>query len=1124
MFDDINPLTIEKDLAEQLQGLGLIGELNLDPESDTYLAALSSISRLSRNGVARAAQLAPASLTVLLTADGRYRYEGGTFWPNCAVPEIAACSGIDQKRIYESFTSYLESIGIESFGDDLRENGQQYQVQSMLMQGGVPNYCAGDLWKLLGAEIDSGNDEIDRIFSRWRQQLYSLRSVDVPVQNFIRWGGEQATDLVSRMIDVLISIAPLSRQELEDMTPSQIGTEHGLPAYLIESLISVGVSPVRKSAGPRLPRPRIFIDSSSGDGPFVELPAVREVANGRWTVLDKTQRSIATSRAEIREQELNPADVWMVTLSTDDTERKHTFAQSSRANVYLFDEDGELLASQDRVVGRYVHVLAPATTTFTDGAGAAVPSPISLPPLSGAWSAWTLTLLDCEGLTGVTIREREDQSARLPVREGLARPVLVGPSVPNVSMAGGERVFSAMPNIQIPESVMDPSRWRVRLRPQQTSDANEVSEWCSFSDLSNDNNEFDIRSLVNTKEGFVGRVEVRGPLGSDLNESVAVVPGLMCDVPDRLVLPNETVTGEISADGNVFEDNRSGTTFEFVGYEGEPVDSVRVVAHVDGVDVDLVVRCSRLMWATKRLRSSTAFSAKVEVLSVDDLKSGDVQALTIRTRTEELVALVFRAGDLHQETFSQRTVGVEGKWSFPLHEFSSTILASNEPFGEFFLRVRDVEVPVARIAVQLAVKRIDVESIVDSESDMVLCSVRWEEEHRLRHRVLRLWSDTRPWEAPIKVPIPDDAIGELTFVVDQSLKAGWYIAQVDVEVDGWGASAKRPRRESSNSKLSQIGTKFQYLQHEKAIAAGSAVERLEYEFTDIHHNLNSLENWEAPGLFDELFESLIIECHEISSKSFDSRRIDRIIDLLLSDQVAFLKWAVDHASPYLNRWASVAPSLLIGLASRLRNSGIEVEFELQRRLWLVAPQLGAAVTNPTESLATAELWLENTGWPIIESELSSDGAEELNACWQSLDVGQPIFSPLDKMDLKALQDIRLAYGGREVRVLAKDGHFDCMFDFLEYRLDSAVEVEHWLQNLPSSARTGSEDAEQLSCGPQFSNWCNFPKFLHRLAEIGVQSGLSNLEVIDAINEASALAESLTARAQLLVLAQTWKGP
>jgi len=144
-------------------------------------------------------------------------------------------------------------------------------------------------------------------------------------------------------------------------------------------------------------------------------------------------------------------------------------------------------------------------------------------------------------------------------------------------------------------------------------------------------------------------------------------------------------------------------------------------------------------------------------------------------------------------------------------------------------------------------------------------------------------------------------------------------------------------------------------------------------------------------------------------------------------------------------------------------------------------------------------------------------------CWELLSIGEPIFNPLDKMDLRALQDIRLSVGGREVRVLAKNGHFDCMFDFLEYRIESASEIEKWLQRLPPQARTYSEEAEQLSCGPQFPTWCNFPKFLHRLTEVGVQSGLSNPEVVDAINEASAVAESLSTRTQLLVIAQSWKG-
>jgi len=1120
MSDESNPLFLERELANHVEGLGLVGELNLDPDGDIYRMAHSTVSRVVQNGISRMAQLVPVSLLIVLTADGRYRYEGGTFWPNCSIPEIASCSPADQKHLFEAFTSALEGLGIESFAEELRLLRQHYQVQSILMQGGIPNYCAADLWRLIAFDIDDGREHADRILARWRQNPNAMHAVDVPVRNFVRWGREQAVDLVARMVDVLQATAPMSRQQLNDCSPEQLGNDHGLPSYLIKSLVESEVRTSRRAIGKRLPRPRVLIDETSGDGPFVELPTVD--GDARWTIRDKTQSSISGSRFEVRDRELNPAEVWAVTLRTEQAEREHLFPRAHAARAYFFDDRGELLKDQERLVGPFVLALTPTTTEILTGDGPPVPNPLTLPPRTGAWSAWKLTLLDCRGVSTLVLKESqmgETRLARFPVRAGIGRPVLVGDRVGELTSSAGDPVYSATPYLQLPKANVDQSRWLIRARrDDRPADA---PAWTPVESLSYEDGRYELSDLIEDVDGFAGVIEVRGPLGSDLHEPIVVVPGLTCRMPQRIVGPDEQVIAEVSAEIPAFRGGAHQSSIAFVGDDGRPTDTARCPARLKGSEVDLVVRCARVMWALRRVGGHGQFTTIPEMLAIDEITGREVLALTVRTRREAEVNLVLDTGETTQRSGPQRTVGSEGKWTFSLQEFTSTLARSREPFASLKLQIDDTEILVARVAARLSVTKISVESLVDTESEFAICQVRWLEERRLKHRVLRLWSDTRPWDPPISVPIPDESDGELTFSIDDSIRPGWYTVHFDIEGGDWGTPPIRPTRESPNARLVQIGTRQQYLRHEKAIASGGAAELLEYEFTDIHNNIGAVATEQVPTLLDALAHSLLVEAHELSTKSYDSRRMNRIVDLLLSDVPAFLEWAPNSLARHLQRGRAESPGVVLALARRLATETPRVSLTLQRQLWTISAPLGAAVTKPGESPEGNELWFEHTGWPV--DVLAQDGDEDASGdVWSHLTPGRPVEAPFVDKGLESLRMLRLEVGGQKVQLLASDGQFDCMFDFLERRTEMEREVTSWVQSVPPVSKSADPVADELAPRAALPLWCDVPRILHRLAQIGFSSGFENPEVLGALNAASVFAEELSTRSQLLVIANYWK--
>ena len=126
------------------------------------------------------------------------------------------------------------------------------------------------------------------------------------------------------------------------------------------------------------------------------------------------------------------------------------------------------------------------------------------------------------------------------------------------------------------------------------------------------------------------------------------------------------------------------------------------------------------------------------------------------------------------------------------------------------------------------------------------------------------------------------------------------------------------------------------------------------------------------------------------------------------------------------------------------------------------------------------------------------------------------------MGIDSLRDLRLRIGGQKVSLLAADGQFDCMFDFLERRTEVEHDVALWAQTVPAVARTGDPLADVLAARKELPLWCDIPRVLLRLAQLGFASGLDMPDVLGAINTASEFADELSLRSQLFVVAHNWR--
>ncbi|MEI8342886.1 MAG: hypothetical protein WCH43_15285, partial [Verrucomicrobiota bacterium] len=355
-WDSENPLQIEDALSSLFAPISLIGELDLSPESDTYLMAKSVAQRSLRKGNFESLpKNFPGSLVIFLVAEGIYQYREGAFWDQLSLSEPLGQN--QTSKVGRAFLNSLEELGLETFEQvKYEENALQY-VMPILLHGGIPRYSAPDLWKMMLQEIRSGSDEADQILARWNSRRSSLLTLDKPVQRFLRHGGSFAVDLLQRMIDLTEYVGEIGTEQSLSEGFEGLASYAGIPSYLAETLFEAG--PVHKSKSRGFSRPRLRIDPYSGEGPSVILPPF-EGANPeerwfiRWT---GDYESTPTSRFDSREVSLEPSDRWSIALGT--TGKEWIREGVSGLDTYFFDPlTGDLLTDQRRLKSSSVIALS----------------------------------------------------------------------------------------------------------------------------------------------------------------------------------------------------------------------------------------------------------------------------------------------------------------------------------------------------------------------------------------------------------------------------------------------------------------------------------------------------------------------------------------------------------------------------------------------------------------------------------------------------------------------------------------------------------------------------------------------------------------------------------------------
>lgn len=1087
-----NALTLERRLRQVLSDVRLVAEVDL--EGVDYEHACLAMQELVRRRLnVSIGTLYPATTAFYLVAEGVHRYHGGRYWPELTV------KGIDQTWMGPAFIAALKELTLPPF--ELETTGGFKYIAKILFHGGIPRYCAADVLRRLIEELRHGAGDAQEIVTKWRQSKWDLVGIDIPARRFLLHGGDEAVDLIDRIVELVQAGAAGTR-----LGPA----EFGLPAYLVAEYEALNQSDRRLTKRARAPRPTLQIDPYSGEGPELDLPRADTADWFRWNVRSgggKTVRTFDVTHHRSHRLPVDPPGPWTIEVVGRAHRVTHEIRGPGKLPVLIFDsESGELLRDQERLRADRALAIAPEGFAFrADGAhGADVPEREALPPMHGQWSRYRVLLLDLNAISSLWIGSARptpgmpSAEAVLTVTPPSARPRIHEEPIPDVEGPDGSVVFGSWPTIVVPSGT-SPGRWRYR------AVVNGSRHEGVIGDLDRVATGYDLGTIGKGLPLATVDLDILGPLGSDLRSSFAVVEGLAVSMPDRVLGPSEPFDLQL----DVATQLRIGG-----GSPGAPSvvnstsgrEQVAIATLAGDVTMGIAVSVPRLSWSLRRKGVALPFNDDRLAIAVDEIGGSDDEAILIRTvrPTSARLLLVDASGECQSEG-PVTTQGRDGRWAFPLGRLLTTARMSDASRLQLVVEVeRQRRYGIGELLAHHEVADLKVESLV--EDSVTLLIVRWKENRAFHGRELRLWSTARPWDPPKVLPIPDSARGLLETVVDDDVPAGAYTAEVAV-ADGWTAP-KRPAGSRLDVVMVTIGNFADVEARLRLLDAAEPQQYLELLLADRLPSAACL-----PGSLTTLYPALVLALVDLLEaggwRTLDSLVVKRLREVLFEDP--------DHIPGVIDQLVSdgrlsadtVLQLSILTLTDALDCPLVDVDGAARARLFRDAPVLAMALDKWLPDEAGMERWRRYLGWAPPDTSGPSAGGPV-----------QPFMLEWKRSRIVALRD---ALDPSEQGGLDHDGFVIAMLEWLANESPSFSSTSHWCNaHHGLNDRRVRQDPEQakylasLDAGTA-PHSARFPQFLLAAAFHAVSYGSQSVKACRALLEAVRFAPALVRRSLLIAI-------
>lgn len=823
----------EQRLKEQIAHVELIAEINITPDEVEQLRQCVTgflTTRGAHSATQQLEQRYPAVLVMFLVTQGMYGYQDGDYWSSVSsLTQIDTNTANRWGRVFEDTLRAWQKPLFPHLG------GRRY-VDRILLHGGIPDYCLPDFFEHMLRPALLRPDlmllDTDDLITDWLTNSSVRFTSDKPVLRFLEYGGALANNFVARCLD-------MARQYKDTgMLPHAV--EAGLPERVIakyaEWVHQREHVAAQREVQSRLQKPQLWFDPD-GDGILLDLPAQRFPVEAHTI-------TVAWQITAGEHTECHEGYVW----------RHGTYweTEALRIPIDVVAEDYGISLYLDRTLKRHWHFPGVCTTVpvlaFDAQTGLHIPCQGVLPNqelwlvypaslsvtaehgllrghldyLPGAWHSYVAS---CWSLQQAHTLHIGCQAIAIEPDVATLRPQLIGGQLCQqlISTTRLTAYLGGPPDIRIPflgHREQELGRWRIHIRDQHgtmlTSTLLSEVDFALTSDAGSVVVNLRALGLTHTTFG-VFTIMMRGPLGRDATFFIALIPSLVMSGYEQIRLPDKdghysdvelwletsddvTVRSEDSTIEPVLLDR--GTTAMIIPGE---YTQVSLHLHRDSFSIPITLALPILRWSISDDQGNGLTGSGFRNYPLVWLQQTHSPRLTVSAipsleRSQKLSGWV--QVYYHSESTPQRLQargGSKQHWmQFYLAEAADSIRNSAAPSALYELvlehlsgATQSLNLPLLRITKQLEVDYLACQGMYQDQQCLLL--LRWRGAQQLNHRCLRLWSQWRPWAAPIELFIPDDAEREHRWVLAaHEVPPGAYRAELTVR-DPWSSSApQRP--------------------------------------------------------------------------------------------------------------------------------------------------------------------------------------------------------------------------------------------------------------------------------------------------------------------------------------------
>ena len=486
----------------------------------------------------------PALTLTTLVGHAALAYDQGAYWDDFWAELQRDRDPNFENALRHHLATLLDKFRLARFPD--LEKHHQY-VMTLAMHAGIPVHCLGDLLRMVDDHLVHGREARGAALVEWLDEpgkQYRTNSLDVPVRNFIRYGGEFAVDILDRIIDVVDSVVinpDLLEAELDSSTT-------GLPDILLSELIRrLRNKPVkwggRRATRTLAQRKPTLSYSVDDDQLLVCVPYPSVCPESPWRVsFDGEVRQVYAERGwGVSAEDHSPTPIPVpcpvreILLWHSASNEEFSLSVVDKSDSLMtFTVDGSWIPKSDALKRGYIWAIYPSDSELVDPQS-------NEPVLSTAtgtpagWRGWNSAYVDVTKLDAIQLRKNGSFVGReRTVRRDAAPTFDLGEPVAGCQSRDGRMVYSSRPWIMLPvSSSQQPTSWRVRTRRLDSQEWLVDDTWDSADvatcvDPFNDSTDPQLGSF---------EIVVTGPLGADVRAVVFLAETLTIDFDNPLRFP-----------------------------------------------------------------------------------------------------------------------------------------------------------------------------------------------------------------------------------------------------------------------------------------------------------------------------------------------------------------------------------------------------------------------------------------------------------------------------------------------------------------------------------------------------------------------------------------------------------